>query len=101
SHIAREKNVADEKSVVGVIGLSEKQYQISTRGARNCRFFLSSLPVLDRTLSPPSRTTIFYFFDHRLFGKSASTQRHDSQRQACGEARRSLHSARMRLGARL
>jgi hypothetical protein len=31
--------VAHEKSVAAFIGLSEKQYQISTRGARNCRFF--------------------------------------------------------------
>jgi hypothetical protein len=53
--------VAHKKCVAGFVDLSEKQYQISTRGARNCRFFLIERATLDRTLSSPSRTTIFYF----------------------------------------
>ena len=47
----------------------------------------------------PRERQFSIFYDHRLFGKSASTQRHDPQRQACGEAPRSFHSARVRLVA--
>ena len=39
--------------LAGPIGLSEKQYQVAAGLARNCRFFLSSVPALDRALSLP------------------------------------------------
>ena len=42
--------VAHSKARVKLIELSEKQYQASAGLARNCRFFLSSVPVRDRAL---------------------------------------------------
>jgi len=37
-------------ALTGLLGLSEKQYQAPTSLARNCRFFLLSIPVRDRAL---------------------------------------------------
>jgi hypothetical protein len=92
--------VGYEKCVVGFIGLSEKQYQILIRGARNCRFFLLSVPALDRTLSPTLENDNLLFF--MMTGCSANpwVQRGITRNGKFGEARRSLHSARVRLAAR-
>jgi hypothetical protein len=43
------------RSASGLISLSEKQYQVSTGLARNCRFFLIGRPSPRPRVSPPSR----------------------------------------------